>query len=104
MQPSSRRREHQHQRTVGTGAGNRAGSRARGLLSRVTTAAVAAAALAVSAPVVGVGALMTEEQCKGATRRGTAAELMESPRPDTVTEAAAAGIDRTIVASQVQSA
>ena len=101
VQPSSTRlRRHHPYRRAGTGAGS---SRAtRGLLSRATTVAVTVAAVAVSASApVGVSAVMSKEQCKDATFRGTVDDLMESPRADTATEAAAAGIDRTIVASQV---
>eukprot|EP00903_Cladosiphon_okamuranus_P019814 g18211.t1 len=95
--PSTRRRRQpQDQR-----AGASTASRTRGLLSRAATAAATAAVVAVSASApVGVGALTTEEQCKDATLRGTDTGLAASRRPDTVTEAAAAGIDRTIVASQ----
>lgn len=66
----------------------------------MTTAA--AVAVAVSTPLVGVGAVMTEAECAGATLLPLdEQQLAESPRLDTSTEAAAAGIDQTIVATQV---
>lgn len=106
-QPSRKPSSRRLRRRAGTGNGGAGPSaRVKGVLSRVTkaTAVAAAAAAAVdvlaSAPA-GVGALMTEAQCEGVTLRGTDAELMNSPRSDNSTEAAAAGVDQTIVATQV---
>ncbi|CAM9822026.1 unnamed protein product, partial [Scytosiphon promiscuus] len=75
--------------------------RRTGTLTYRVSAAVTAAMLAAAAAAapLGVGA-MTESQCESATLLGTEAALMESPRPDNSTEAAAAGIDQTIVATQ----
>ena len=77
--------------------------RARGgvVMSAVAAAAAAVVAGFASAPI-GVGA-MTEAQCVGAVLLGTEEELSASPRNDTSTEAAAAGVDGTVVASQVRS-
>ncbi|CAM9378558.1 unnamed protein product [Ectocarpus sp. 6 AP-2014] len=92
-------RRPQHDHTAGAAA---AFAAAAGVLGRAATSfaavGVLAAAAVASAPV-GVGALVTESQCELATLRGTEAELGDSPRLDTSTEAAAAGVDQAIVAT-----
>ncbi|CAM9532086.1 unnamed protein product [Ectocarpus sp. 4 AP-2014] len=91
-------RRPQHDRTAGAAAALAA---AVGVLGRAATsyAAVSVLAAAVAFAPVGVGALVTESQCEVATLQGTEAELGDSPRPDTSTEAAAAGVDQAIVAT-----
>lgn len=97
-------RRPQHNRTAGAAAAALAA--AVGVLGRAVMSFAAVgvlAAVAVASAPVGVGALVTESQCEGATLRGTEAELGDSPRLDTSTEAAAAGVDQAIVASNVRS-
>ncbi|CAB1117973.1 unnamed protein product [Ectocarpus sp. CCAP 1310/34] len=91
-------RRPQHHRTAGAAAALAA---AVGVLGRAATsfAAVSVLAVAVTSAPVSVGALVTESQCEVATLRGTEAELGDSPRLDTSTEAAAAGVDQAIVAT-----
>lgn len=64
-----------------------------------TLAAALAAAVLGGVPVA--DAAMTEAQCVDATLLGTEEELALSPRDNTATEAVAAGIDKTVLASQV---
>ncbi|CBN75986.1 hypothetical protein Esi_0264_0017 [Ectocarpus siliculosus] len=92
-------RRPQHDHTAGAAAALAA---AAGVLGRAATSFAAAgvlAAAAVASAPVGVGALVTDSQCKVATLRGTEADLGDSPRLDTSTEAAAAGVDQAIVAT-----
>lgn len=53
--------------------------------------------------LIGVDALMTEEQCFDTALLGSVEGLAASPRADTSTEAVAVGIDGTVLASQVRS-
>ncbi|CAM9168051.1 unnamed protein product [Ectocarpus fasciculatus] len=95
-------RRPQHDRTA-AGSAAAALAAAVGVVGRAATSfaavGVLAAAVAVASAPVGVGALVTESQCEGVTLRGTEAELGDSPRLDTSTEAAAAGVDQAIVAT-----
>lgn len=86
-----------------SGSGNAAGvAAAAAATSRFCLVCYFLVALVMVLPRGAYGLAMMDAECAGTTLFGTEAEIAESPRNDTSTEAVAVGIDGTGVASQVQ--